>query len=362
MALYKRGPVYWIRLTYEGRLMRKSLETTDRKLAQRIHDKIRGQIAEEKWFERLPGEDKTFRELVEKYMGEHSAKNKAESSHIRDKSLFHHLLQFFGDCIISKIAPKLISEYKSRRTEEQAAPATINKELGLMGHAFTLAVKEWEWVLDNPVARVSRKKVRNSKERWLTVAEEKKLLSVCPQWLREIIVFALNTGFRRGEILNLQWPHVDLSRKTITILEQKNQETDTLPLNKNALDVLKTRIRIRYIQSNFVFCNSNGKKMSGRNLARGFYSATKKVGLQGVRFHDLRHTWASRMVQAGVDIYKVQKLGRWKSISMVMRYAHHYTESLRSGVEALDHFPKKHNLSTIRPKSEGSQNLTLISD
>jgi len=84
-------------------------------------------------------------------------------------------------------------------------------------------------------------------------------------------------------------------------------------------------------------------------LLRTFYSATQKAGLKGLRWHDLRHTFATRLVQAGVDLYSVQKLGRWKTVQMIMRYAHHYPESLRPGVETLDRIIK--NFITILSQS-----------
>lgn len=222
-----------------------------------------------------------------------------------------------------------------------AAPATVNKELILMGHAFNLAIKVWEWMKENPVSRVSREKVNNQRERWLTSEEEENLIAASPGWLQEIIIFAINTGLRQGEILNLAWDRVDLFRKTVTILEQKNKGKDTLPLNNKAMDVLKARARVRHIKTNYVFYNGNGNQIEARNLLRAFYSAVKKGVLKGLRFHDLRHTFATRLVQAGVDLYTVQKLGRWKTTSMINRYAHHYPESLRPGVERLDKVEEK---------------------
>jgi integrase len=337
MGLYKRGSVWWMSFTYQGKQYRQPTETEDKKLAQRILDKVKGEIAEGKWFEKLPGEDKTFREMMEKYMVEHSARNKTRKSHNRDRSLLDHLLESFGDLAIVEITPNLISEYKTKRRNEGAAPQTINNETSLMSHAFNLAIKHWEWIKENPVKKVSKEKVNNLIERWLTLEEEQQLLASSPRWLKEIITFAINTGLRLSEILDLKWSRVDMSRKTITILEeQKNKGKDTLPLSEGALTVLKERARVRHGETELVFSSRNATRIGSRNLQRAFYSALKKSGIEKLRFHDLRHTFATRLVQAGVDLYTVQKLGRWKNISMVMRYAHHYPESLRSGVEALD--------------------------
>lgn len=93
---------------------------------------------------------------------------------------------------------------------------------------------------------------------------------------------------------------------------------------------------MRHIRSNYVFYNGRGNRIEVRNLLRAFYSAMEKAKIEALRFHDLRHTFATRLVQAGVDLYTVQKLGRWKTTSMINRYAHHCTESLRPGVELLD--------------------------
>jgi integrase len=353
MALYKRGRVWWMDFVYKGKCIRRSTETKNGKQAERIYHKVMAEVIEGKWFDRRQEEKITFAEMMEKYMTEHSARNKAQTSHIRDRSLADHLLKYFGELTLAEIMPKLISEYKTKRREEKAAPKTINNELILMGHAFKIAINEWEWVRDNPVRKVSKEKVNNQIERWLTFEEEKKLVAASPKWLQEIVTFAVETGLRLGEILNLRWPQVDLFRRTLSILEQKNKDTDTLPLNKTAMEILKARAKVRHIRSNYVFLNKVGGKINQRNVIRAFHSALKKSGVAPCRFHDLRHSFATRLVQAGKDIYTVQKLGRWKSISMVTRYAHHYPESLRSGVEALDSFRENHLTILSQSKEKG---------
>jgi integrase len=336
-GLYKRGSVWWMCFSYQGKFIRKSTETKDKKLAERIYRKLMGEVAEGKWFDRLPGDEKAFPEMIEKYLKEHSARNKAMSTHRRDKSLAGHLLAFFGDAVVSGITPKMITEYKTRRRDEGAAAQTVNQELAMLRHAFNLAIREWEWVGDNPAQKVSREKVHNLIERWLTFEEEEKLVAVCPGWLQEILFLGIETGMRQGELLALRWPQVNLAAGTLAILEQKNRRADTLPLSQKALEVLKARDKVRYFSSDLVFYTANGTQICARNLARAFYSARKKAGIKGLRWHDAtRHTFATRLVQNGADIYTVQKLGRWKSTSMVMRYAHHHSGSLRPGIEVLD--------------------------
>ena len=336
MGLYLRDSVWWMCFSHLGKQVRRSTETEDKKLALRIFDKIRGEIAEGKWFEKLPGENYTFAELMDKYMKEYSAVNKAASSHIRDKSLNDHLQESFGKLYLPEINSKMISEYKTKRRLEGASPRTINYELSLMRHAFNLAIREWELIESNPASKVKKERVRNILERWLSLDEEKRLLLASPGWLQEIILFAIHTGLRRGEILRLKLSQIDFERRTMIITEQKNGEIDTLPLSQNAQKILEHRRSNRLPGCDLVFPSQNGTRIIERNLFRAFDEAMSRANIENFRFHDLRHTFATRLVQAGVGMYEVQKLGRWKTPSMVMRYAHHNPESLRPAIEIMD--------------------------
>ena len=336
MALYKRDLVWWMSFTHNGKQIRRSTETEDKKLAQRIFDKLKGEIAEGKWFEKLPGEDYKFRDLMKKYMEEYSAVNKAASSHKRDKSLVAQLVSVFGDHYLTEITPAMISDFKVKRREDGVSPRTINYELTTMSHAFNIAICDWGLINENPVKMVRKEKVSNNIERWLTLEEEKKLLNASPKWLQDIIIFAINTGMRQSEILDLKWSQVDMDRRTLTILEQKNGEVDTLPLNEMVMRLLKLKQDASIKVDVYVFPNTLSQRKENRVLLTAFYKAMDRAGIANFRFHDLRHTFATRLVQNGVDLYSVQKLGRWKNVTMVQRYAHHYPESLRSAIEMID--------------------------
>jgi integrase len=340
MGLYKRDLVWWMSFSHNGKQLRRSTETEDKKLAIRIFDKLKGEIAEGKWFEKLPGEDYTFEDLMKKYMTEYSAVNKAASSHKRDKSLVKQLVSVFGDQYLTEITPAMISDFKVKRRADGVSPRTINYELTTMSHAFNIAIREWGLASDNPVKKVRKERVSNNIERWLTLEEEKKLLQASPKWLQDIIVFAINTGMRQSEILDLKWSQVDMERRTVTILEQKNRCVDTLPLNETVVRLLQIK-RDTAIESDvYIFPNTLNQRKENRVLLASFYKAMDRAAITNFRFHDLRHTFATRLVQNGVDLYSVQKLGRWKNVTMVQRYAHHYPESLRSAIEMIDGIKK----------------------
>jgi len=363
VGIFKRGSVWWMRFTHQGQQYRQSTETEDKALAQRIFDKVRGEIAEGKWFDSLPGANYRFSELMAKYLAEYSAINKAETSYIRDKSLMTHLNKTFGELYLTDITPVIISEYKVKRRAEGASPRTINYELTLMSHAFNIAIKEWEWVNDNPVKRVKKERVHNTIERWLSLEEEERLLKVSPKWLQDIIIFAIHTGLRQSELLNLKWSQVDMNRQTITISEQKNGGIDTLPLSQTAMHVLRERESVSSGANDYVFPNSVNRRRGNRDLLKAFYVAMKRAEIENFRFHDLRHTFATRLVQQGVGIFEVQKLGRWKNTSMVMRYAHHCVESLRSSVKVMDDIKKpiSTNLAQSEKKIVSARHLRLVS-
>ncbi len=162
MGLYKRDPVWWMSFTHNGKQFRRSTETEDKKLAQRIFDKLKGEIAEGKWFEKLPGEDYTFGDLMEKYMAEYSAVNKAASSHKRDKSLGSPLVSLWRILSNRHKSRRWFRIIKVKRRDEGASPRTINYELTLMSHAFNIAIREWEWINDNPVKKVKGERVNNA--------------------------------------------------------------------------------------------------------------------------------------------------------------------------------------------------------
>ncbi len=355
--MFVRNGVWHVCIRHNGRKIQKSLKIPvgkkehERK-AKGMESKIRVQLIEETYFDKPIGCKKTFKELMDKFMQEHAPK--VSSSMQRSyKTSLKHLIPFFGDLNLTLISRSKISKYKALRKGESIAPATINRELAMISKAFSLSVEEWEWLRYKPFRKIPKEKENNKRDRWLTEEEEKRLLENSPEWLREIITFALNTGVRQEEGLSLKWSRVNLLRKTVLINNTKNGKPRTIPLNKIALDVLLKRSKVRSIKNDFVFLNRNGKKINACNLRTSFYIALRKSRIVNFRWHDLRHSFCTKLSQRGIDLYKIAKLAGHEDVKMTQRYSHHCPESLREGVEVLE---SDYNLTTIEEKD--LQNLS----
>ncbi len=305
-----------------------------------------------KYYEKPIGSKKTFKDLMEMFIAEHAPKQ-ARNTRASYNTSLNHLKPFFGEACLTAITPKMISRYQVLRQNEKAKPASINLELAMLSAAFTLAVKSLEWVEVNPTIKVGKLKEHNQRERWLSKDEERRLLDNSPEWLRDLITLTLHTGLRQEELLCLEWTRVDLFRKTLLIADTKNQKPKMLPINKIALDVIYKRSKVKSIKNDYVFFDAKGNKIIATTLRKAFNLVTEKVGINNFRWHDLLHTFATRLAQRGVDIYKISKLLGHRDIKMTQRYAHHCPDSLRDGVEILETDAEvDYNVTTMGEKRE----------
>jgi integrase len=336
MGLYKRKNTqfYWMSYKVNGKRFYESTGTTNKKLAERIYAKVVLDVQEGRWF-RIEAQRRTFEELRERYMTDYSIPNKAPRTVEKDLNTFKPLSRFFSGFTLAEITPQAVSDYKRHRRSQGKKVGTVAKELELLRASLNVAMREWEWIDVNPFLRVRIEQPKSQSYRWLTGDEEEALLSECPEWVKRIVTIALNTGMRQDEILSLKWRDVDLGRQLLTVVKAKNYHQRTIPLNQSVLEVFKATGKVRHI-SGLVFASQAGSKLLASNLRRAFNLSRDKSKIEHVRFHDLRHTFATRLVQRGIDLYVVKELLGHKSIKMTMRYAHHYPESLRHGVDILD--------------------------
>jgi integrase len=337
MGLFRRSQSqhYWMSFVANGKQYQRSTETADRKLAERIYAKIQTQITEDRWFDNDLAKQHTLAELMDRYLLE-VVSHKAPRTQETNKVQISHLLSFFGDITLDKVIPESISRYRSKRLSDGVKLQTIRYELIILSHAFSIAAREWQWVRLNPMKFIKMPRQENKIERWLTHEEQEKVLSHCDGWLKPLVVFDLHTGLRMNELLSLKWQDIDLMRKTAVVMESKNDEKRTLPLNDVAIKALRdTSASSRIISMEGYVFTRDGRKIAKHELQYYFKRAVKQAKIAHCRFHDLRHTFATRLAQSGIDIYKIAKLLGHKDIKTTQRYAHHCPESLRDGVNIL---------------------------
>jgi integrase len=335
MGLYKRGKVWWMSFTYQGQQVRKSTETADRRLAEAILAKVKVKIVERRYFDVFEENERTYEDLVDRYMREYSAQ-KAPSTHEREQYTIKVMAPYFGKRTLGEITPKVIAGYKTQRRDEGGSPSTINRELALLRHAFNVAIKEWEWCRDNPVRRVAMERVNNARVRYLTNEEFERVLQVCPAWVQPLVLVARYTGLRRGNVQTLRWDQVDLNRQVLIVEQTKNGDPIGLPLCRRLVDLFESLRRVRHVGSPYIFSRKDGSPYPGVTVRSVFKKACRKAGIHDFRFHDLRHTFASSLVQRGVDLYQVQRLLGHRDAKMTQRYAHLAPENLREAVRVLD--------------------------
>jgi len=242
---------------------------------------------------------------------------------------------FFGpETRLKDITPSRIESYKQWRLSQGARGPTVNRELAILKNAYSMAEK-WGFVDSNPVKRV--KFFEENRDRWyfLSKEEARRLLDNLPFETRPIFEFLLATGLRLSNVLRLRWDQVDLRAGLLRVegSETKNRKELILPLSKWALEVLKRQPR--HIKSPYVFCRPDGKPYS--YIYQGFKNALVRAELPShIRIHDLRHTFASWAIEAGVDIRTLKDLLGHATLTMVLRYSHLSLEHKRQAVNRVN--------------------------
>ena len=312
MALYQRGRVWYADFYANGKRVQESTGATNRREAEKF---LALRTAEIERGEYARPVKVTLSEFGERYI-EYAKANKR--SWLRDEQIMVHLNAALGPLQLADIGPFPIERYKIERVKV-ASPATVNREIALLKHMFNLAEQWGLFRGRNPMKGIKFLSENNLQFRSVTEAEEATLLRYCSPYLQDLVVFAINTGFRLGEILKLKWEEVDLDHGTVRTLVRKTQQMIDLPLNDEAARVVRGWHGIR--KGEYVFYNpETGGQW--KDLWLGLKKACRKAGLDDVTWHTFRHSFASRLTQAGADLVTVKELLGHSTISVTMRYAH----------------------------------------
>jgi integrase len=278
--------------------------------------------------------------LNEEYMPHCKATHTA-TTYVSDESNAKLVERYFGAMPLRAITPgdvqKFIDQCVNGKSEYGAPlrPASVNRRVTFLSGVFSEAVRRG-FIGQNPAKGIKSLPEHNDRLRWLTNAEEERLLLHSPAFLRPIIRFALHSGMRRGEILNLKWSDIDLDRGIIVVAHSKNHRTREIPMNSVLEEVLQAIPKFVGPKgpSPYVFVDDAGEQHD-EHISHLFARVCEDAKLEGVTFHTLRHTFASRLAQLGKPLIAIKELLGHSDIQMSMRYAHLGPSNLRDAVEAL---------------------------
>jgi len=240
-----------------------------------------------------------------------------------------------GSYALADVTPSLIAQYRDKLAgglthyKTPRTPATVNRYMAALSVAFTTAVKEWGWLDDTPMRKVTKGKEARGRVRFLSDDERVRLLKACKEssnsYLYPVVVLALSTGMRQGEIMGLTWDVVDLNRGRAILHETKNGERRAVAITGHALEQLKELAKVRRIDSNLLFPSKEArpqKIQKGMDLRVPWLAALKNAGIEDFKFHDLRHSAASYLAMNGASLAEIAEVLGHKTLQMVKRYAH----------------------------------------
>lgn len=334
---------FYIDFSAEGKRKREHIGTS-KSLAETVLKKRLVEVAEGKYLDKKKEDRIKFEDFAKEYLDLHSKTNNKTWQKF-DTSIINSLNKFFLGKYLDEITPHMVERFKSDRMKD-VTPATINRNLAVLRSMFNKAITWGKFTGTSPLRTIKSFKENNQRLRFLEQDEINKLLSVCNKTLRSIVVVALNTGMRRGEILGLKWRDLDIKRSVIYLHVTKNGEKREVQINEPVKTEL---IRVRkHPQSEYIFCKKDGSPIG--DIKKSFLTAMRKSGIKDFRFHDLRHSFASHLVMSGADLNTVRELLGHKSLTMTLRYSHLSPNHKQRAVDILGK-----RIATVLPPSEIKQ-------
>ncbi len=321
MGVFLKNGAWWIDYRVNGRRKRQKIGPNKR-LAERVLAKRQVEIAEGKFLDVIKDEKIKFKDFANTYIKNHAKINK--KSWESDVHRLKPLIVAFGDKYLFQITTIDIEKFKSQRLEK-VSPASVNREIACVKCMFNKAIRWGLFHRISPAKAVCKFKEHNQRLRFLSTEELSRLYDQCSGELLALVKVAVYTGMRRGEILSLTWNDVDISRQLIYIRDSKSGRGRVVPMNETVQNVFLSLKKL-----------PDRPNIFGCKHREGFEGALKRAQIKDTSFHTLRHTFASHLTMAGVDILTVSKLLGHSDIKMTMRYAHLSPDYMANAVRVMD--------------------------
>ena len=325
-GLYQRGKIWYIRFADQTGKVRAERVGPSKALALKVYMKRKSEVAERRFF---PGANTGFEDLLKDAVTEARRRHAMKKS---KKQLMTYRYGILGDWFKGRKATTITSEeIDAKLSEHCKTPANYNRYRNSLSHTYKLGIESGK-VAANPARAVKLRQENNTRVRFLDAKEElalrKVIIKRCPDREAEFDL-AMQTGMRWSEQYELKWEQVDLGRNQITLLQTKSGRRQHVQINLTARAALE-KLRSRALGSEFVCPDQD------HYIFRKWWEAVlKESKVKDFHWHDLRHTFATRLVMGGVDIFTVKQLLRHETIAVTMRYAHLSATHLQQAVEVL---------------------------
>ncbi len=287
-------------------------------------EKVVAEQTPERVVQRLRNTEYALSDALDRYTDE-ILPSKKPTTQNRDRGIIKRLKADYGDVALAKLdGPRLSSMIRqwggTLQGQARLSANSIRLYLAILSHLFNVARKEWGMVdLINPVELVRKPKLPQGRDRRLIGDEEERLLSACAAMnpeLADIVIIAIETAMRQGEILGLEWRHVNWLDHTCYLPDTKNGTARLVPLSERAEAALQRQ------QARATGKDGKVWKYTNDGMRASYVKAVKRAGIVGLTFHDLRHEATSRLCEKGIPIMTVQAITGHKSTQMMKRYTH----------------------------------------
>ena len=323
---------------WQAKIRRDGYPSKSKTFAKRADAEAWGRLQESEmdrgvWRDRTSADSTTFYALLDRYLKDVvPTKRGAAVEALRIKTLMRDEVTLYK---LSALSPLILAEWRDRRVSGGCAGATVRRELDIISAVFNWARRELMIQVENPVSSIRRPPPSASRTRRLEEGEEERLLSALEDhaqdgekkyregtrnpWIKPIVLFALETAMRRGELLALKWDDVDLEKRTAFLQFTKNGEARTVPLSSRAAALLEALPR-----------SIDGRvfPVTAEALKKAWERACERAGIEDFHFHDLRHEATSRLAEKLPNLIELASVTGHKDLKMLKRYYHPRAEDL----------------------------------
>lgn len=280
----------------------------------------------------------TVGEMIDRFIGQWLPK--FPKGMVKQTALLGWWKNRFGHLLLSDLTPSLIAEARDdllravTKRGDLRSPSTVNRYLAALSKVFTVAIREWGWLDESPLRKVSKPKEAPGRDRFLSYEEKERLLEACKAsenpFLYPLVGLSIITAMRYSELIKLVWEDIDFRSQSISLRETKNGDNRVIPLTQEAESLLRLCPTFSEEPSGFIFKSNRANNKSGiLSIRNSFEKTLKECGIKNFRWHDLRHTAASYLAMNGATQGELMAILGHRSPQMTRRYAHYSQEHIR---------------------------------